>query len=98
MNGSIIHQCQCPACEAKDPAVQERHRLTTLFLSRLDEFHRRWVVALRALEHRYGGDRLWSLISGLDAKAIRRGRRELAGSLEGFAAERVRRSGGGDRY
>jgi hypothetical protein len=95
MNGAVIHQCQCPDCEAGDPSVQERHRLTNLLLSRLDEDHRRWFVALRALEDRYGGDRLWSLISGLDAKTIRRGRRELASSLEGFAPERVRRAGGG---
>ena len=75
--------------------MREQHRLTNLLLSRLDEDHRRWFVALWALEAGHGGDRLWSLITGLDAKTIRRGRRELAGALEGFPPERVRRAGGG---
>ena len=95
MSDAALHHCQCPDCAAGDPSVQEHHRLTNLLLSRLDEDHRRWFVALRALEDGHGGDRLWSLISGLDVKTIRRGRRELAGSLDGFAPERVRRPGGG---
>jgi hypothetical protein len=95
MPGAAVHECQCPGCTAGDAAVQERHRLTNLFLSRLDEDHRRWFVALQALGAGHGGDRLWSQISGLDTKTIRRGRRELANGLADFPAERVRRPGGG---
>jgi hypothetical protein len=95
MQGSAVHECQCPGCKAGDAVVQERHRLTNLFLSRLDEDHRRWFVALQALDAGHGGDCLWSQISGLDTKTIRRGRRELANGLAGFPAERMRRAGGG---
>ena len=66
-----------------------------LLLSRLDEDHRRWYVALESLKLGHGGDRRLALITGLHVETIRRGRRELAGSLEDFPAERVRRSGGG---
>ncbi len=66
-----------------------------LLLSRLDEDHRRWYVALESLKLGHGGDRRLALITGLHVETIRRGRRELAGSLEDFPAERVRRGGGG---
>ncbi len=75
--------------------MQQRHRLTNLLLSRLDEDHCRWFVALQVLDAGHGAVRLWSQISGLDAKTIRRGRRELAAGLAGFPAQRIRRSGGG---
>ena len=66
-----------------------------LFLSRLDEDHRRWYVALESLKRGHGGDRRMALMTGLHVETIRRGRRELAGSLGDFPAERVRRRGGG---
>lgn len=66
-----------------------------LFLSRLDEDHRRWYVALESLKTGHGGDRQLARITGLQVETIRRGRRELASSLESFPAERIRRPGGG---
>ena len=66
-----------------------------LFLSRLDEDQRRWYVALESLKTGHGGDRQLARITGLNVETIRRGRRELASSLEGFPAERIRRQGGG---
>jgi hypothetical protein len=75
--------------------AKELHRLMNLFVSRLDEDHRRWYVALEALEHGHGGDRLLALITGLNVETIRRGRRELAQSLAGFPTERIRRRGAG---
>jgi hypothetical protein len=66
-----------------------------LLLSRLDEDHRRWYVALEALKIGHGGDRRLALITGLHVETIRRGRRELAGSLSDFPADRVRRRGAG---
>jgi hypothetical protein len=66
-----------------------------LLLSRLDEDHRRWYVALESLKLGHGGDRRLALMTGLHVETIRRGRGELAGSLADFPAERVRRRGGG---
>jgi hypothetical protein len=66
-----------------------------LFLSRLDEDHRRWYVALESLKTGHGGDRQLARITGLNVETIRRGRRELAHAQEGCPAERIRRLGGG---
>jgi hypothetical protein len=64
-------------------------------LNRLDEDHRRWYVALESLKLGHGGDRQLACITGLTVETIRCGRRELADSLEGFPAERIRRRGAG---
>jgi hypothetical protein len=88
--------CQCPDClQPNDHPNKEIHRLLNLFLSRLDEDHRRWFVALQALQHGHGGDRLLARITGLHVETIRRGRRELHNSLDGCPADRIRRTGGG---
>jgi hypothetical protein len=52
-------------------------------------------VALESLKLGHGGDRLLARITGLHVETIRRGRRELAGSLAGFPTERIRRRGAG---
>jgi hypothetical protein len=95
MQGSAVHQCRCPDCQLEGHPNQELHRLMNLLLSRLDEDHRRWYVALESLKIGHGGDRRLALITGLHVETIRRGRRELAGSLGDFPADRVRRRGGG---
>lgn len=96
MPKGAIHQCQCPSCVSlKVPSTQELHRLMNLLLSRLDEDHRRWYVALESLKQGQGGDRRLALLTGVNVATIRRGRRELARSLQGFPAERIRRRGGG---
>ena len=47
MSEDAIHQCECHDClSAQDHPVKEVHRLMNLLLSRLDEDHRRWYVAL----------------------------------------------------
>jgi hypothetical protein len=92
---ATIYQCRCPDCTAGGHRDKETHRLFNLLLARLDENHRRWLVALESMKIGHGGDRLLSLMTGVDVATIRRGRRELAGSLEGFAPERVRRPGAG---
>src|SRR6266436_1896783 len=93
-----IRQCQCPDClqDAKHPN-KEIHRQMNLLLSRLDEQQRRWYVALESKRIGHGGDRLLSLITGMNVRTIRTGRRELAASLKGVPAGRVRRQGGGRR-
>jgi len=66
-----------------------------LLMSRLDEQQRRWYAAIESAKLGHGGDRTLSRITGLDVDTIRRGRRELADSLEGRPADRVRLPGGG---
>ena len=96
MPQSAVHQCQCPDClSPHEHPAQEVHRLMNLLLSRLDEDHRRWYVALESLKLGHGGDRQLARITGLNVETIRRGRRELARSLDGFPAERIRRRGAG---
>jgi len=96
MRPGAIHQCQCPAClSAQDHPLKEVHRLMNLLVSRLDEDHRRWYVALESVKLGHGGDRQLARITGLNVETIRRGRRELARSLDGSPVERIRRRGGG---
>jgi hypothetical protein len=64
-------------------------------MSRLDEQQRRWYAAVESAEIGHGGDRFLSSVTGLHVDTIRRGREELAESLEGRPADRVRRPGGG---
>lgn len=88
--------CQCPRCQAgEEHPDRGLHQRMNLFLSRLDEAQRRWYVALESSRIGYGGDALLAQITGMDEKTIRRGREELAGSLQDFPPERVRRPGGG---
>jgi hypothetical protein len=96
MSQGATHQCQCPEClSGRDPSTKEVHRLMNLLLSRLDEDHRRWYVALESLKLGHGGDRQLARITGLNVETIRRGRRELTASLAGYPAERIRRHGAG---
>jgi hypothetical protein len=91
-----VHQCQCLDC--LDPAHhpgQDLHRQMNLLLSRLDEQQRRWYAAIESAKLGHGGDRFVSLITGLHVDTIRRGREELAESLEDRPADRVRLPGGG---
>src|SRR5438105_3481141 len=91
-----IHQCQCPCClGSADSPDRELHRRLNLLLSRLDEQQRRWLAALESQRVGRGGDRLLSLITGLNVETIRRGRRELEGSLHDCPPGRCRRPGAG---
>jgi hypothetical protein len=91
-----IHQCQCPHCrpDAEHPD-RVLHQRLNLLLSRLDEQQRRWLVALESQKVGRGGDRLLSLITGLNVETIRRGRRELDASLQDCPSGRIRRPGAG---
>ena len=64
-------------------------------MGRLDEQQRRWYAAVESAEIGHGGDRFLSTVTGLHVDTIRRGREELAESLEGRPADRVRLPGGG---
>jgi hypothetical protein len=95
MQDASCRACRCPDCLAGDPWTADSHRLFNLLLERLDEDHRRWLVALESLKIGHGGDRLLSLMTGMHVKTIRRGRRELGRSLENCPPERIRRRGAG---
>jgi hypothetical protein len=91
-----LHQCQCSVCLSPEPHPdQVLHRQMNLLLSRLDEQQRRWYAAVESAKIGHGGDRFISLVTGLHVDTIRRGREELADSLEGRPADRVRLPGGG---
>jgi hypothetical protein len=91
-----VHPCQCPDCLGPEPHPgREIHRQMNLLLSRLDEQQRRWYAAVESAKIGHGGDRIVSSITGLHVDTIRRGREELADSLEGRPADRVRLPGGG---
>ena len=66
-----------------------------ILLSRLNEQHRRWYVALEAERIGHGGSERLAQITGMNVNTIRRGRRELAGGMAGRPTERVRKPGGG---
>jgi len=91
-----IRQCQCPNCEqSREHPDKELHYQMNLFLSRLDEQHRRWYVALEAKKMGYGGAKRMSQITGMHVETIRRGRRELDKALADRPVDRVRLPGGG---
>jgi hypothetical protein len=94
-----IHQCRCPHClsGAGNPADRAFHFRLNLLLSRLDEHQRRWLAALESQKVGHGGDRLLSLITGLNVETIRRGRQELDASLRDCPPGRIRRPGAGRR-
>lgn len=88
--------CQCPDCLRDDEHPNmELHRQMNLLLGRLDEQQRRWYVALESKRLGHGGDRLLSLITGMNVRTIRRGRRELNRSLKDLPKGRTRRPGAG---
>jgi len=66
-----------------------------LLLSRLDEQQRRWYLAVESGRLGHGADRLLFEITGVDEKTIRRGREDLAVSLEDRPVDRVRQPGAG---
>jgi len=66
-----------------------------LVLSRLNEPQRRWYVGFFSQKPGSSSDRQLSLITGMDEKTIRRGRRELEAGLTDLPTDRQRHEGGG---
>jgi hypothetical protein len=91
-----VHQCECDICRAgSDSETTGHHQQMNLFLSRLNEPQRRWYVGLLSQRAESPCDRQLALITGLDEKTIRRGRRELEAELTDVPQDRQRREGGG---
>jgi hypothetical protein len=96
MADTVVHSCGCPYCQSgKDHPDRQLHHQINLLMSRLDEQQRRWFAALESKKTGYGGDILFSLITGLHVDTIRRGREELDAELQGRPSDRVRRPGAG---
>ena len=96
MEQGRIHQCQCPECRStrtNSPTKVLHVNMNTL-ISTLDERQRRLYAGLEAKKVGHGGDRLVSLITGLNVDTIARGRRELD---EPELSGRIRTPGGGRR-
>ena len=66
-----------------------------LLLNHLDEQQRRLYAALESKRIGHSGDRLLSLITGLNVETIRQGRHELDADLADTPLHRIRRPGGG---
>ena len=96
MADSGVRACACPRCQSghAHPDRQLHHQIN-LLMSRLDEQQRRWFAALESKKAGYGGDTLFSLITGLHVDTIRRGREELDTDLQDRPNDRVRRQGAG---
>src|SRR5438552_19046147 len=85
-----VPPCGCPACQQPDDhSDRDLHRQMILVFSRLDEQQRRWFAALESNRLGWGGDTRLSQITGLDEKTIRRGREELAASLDERPSDRI---------
>lgn len=96
MNAVEPMTCSCPACQdGSDHPERMLHQQMNLLLSRLDEPQRRWYAAVEANRLGRGGVRRVADITGLDEPTIRRGQREVAGSLADVPGKRQRRPGGG---
>lgn len=92
----LVHQCSCAACSTQATTPLARyHQQINLLLSRLNEPQRRWYVASLSLAPEAPTDGELSLITGMDEKTIRRGRRELQADLTTVPADRLRHEGGG---
>jgi len=75
--------------------VNDWDQQVSLVFARLNEQQRRLVAALLSKSIGWGGDTRVSLVTGLDQKTVRRGRRELDDGLKGCPADRIRRQGAG---
>ena len=91
-----VPACGCPACQQSgEHPARELHRQMVLLFSRLDEQQRRWFAAVESTRIGHRGDVIVSQIVGLDEATIRRGRDELATSLDDRPGDRRRLPGGG---
>ena len=91
-----MHLCQCDICQQEiEHPEKQLHQRINLLLSRLDEQQRRWFAAHESQTFGYGGDRLLTQITGMDAGTIARGRQELENDLAWRPVEGARILAGG---
>ena len=93
---SEIRKCRCNICQdGSRLEIFNYHHQVNLLLSRLNEPQRRWFVGTLSQQPNSPTDEQLSLITGLDEKTIRRGRRELQEELSTVPENRLRKEGGG---
>ena len=91
-----IHECSCSICQSgSDDETICFHRSINTVLSNLNERQRRWFVGMLSLQPEPPTDQELSVITGLNPKTIRRGRREVVQKKDTFQSGNQRRSGGG---
>lgn len=91
-----LPRCCCSRCRTgTNPSEQKLHAQFKTLLDRLDERERRLMAAWQAEHFGYGGTSLVAQISGLSERTIRRGRREMADSLDRLPPGRCRAKGAG---
>lgn len=96
MKTRAVYQCHCPVCQLEaDHPDKTHHYNLNLVLSRSDEQHRRWLVALEATRLGHGGIKTVCVITGINEKTISRGQAELEHSLKERPLSRIRVVGGG---
>ena len=78
-----------------DHSIKERHRQIILVCQQLNERQRRLFVALESNRIGHGGDRLLWLITGMNVRTIRKGRKELRAGRMAAPDQRIRRPGAG---
>ncbi|NUM44044.1 MAG: hypothetical protein HUU38_05000 [Anaerolineales bacterium] len=88
----LVNRCACERCRSEllYPEKQTHHQFN-LLMSRLNEQQRRWLAGWEAARIGWGGIRLMAEVTGLSAKTIRRGMRELEEGLKGRPMRGVRR-------
>ena len=95
---SNVMPCPCRECQAGlAPEVMHYHHQIRQLLTRLTEPQRRWYVGTLAQAPDSPSERQLAIISGLDAKTIRRGRREVETGFATLAPDRQRRAGAGQK-
>ena len=95
---SNVAACPCRICQTgTDTEIRQYHHQIRQLLTRLTEPQRRWYVGTLSQAPNSPGDRQLAIITGLDAKTIRRGRREVETEFADLPPDRQRRVGGGQK-
>ena len=91
-----VQACQCRVCQSGTATqIIQYHQQIKRLLTRLSEPQRRWYVGTLSQAPDTPGDRQLAIITGLDAKTIRRGRREVAAGFATLPSGRQRQPGAG---
>lgn len=95
---SNVALCPCRVCQAGLASqVMHYHHQIRQLLTRLTEPQRRWYVGTLSQAPDSPSERQLAIITGLDAKTIRRGRREVETGFVDLPPDRQRRAGGGQK-
>ena len=95
---SNVVPCPCRLCQTGTATeVMHYHHQIRQLLTRLTEPQRRWYIGTLSQAPDSPSERQLAIITGLDAKTIRRGRREVETGFADLPPDRKRRAGGGQK-